>query len=126
MSRKTRNVAYGYHTVSSRRTACTLACLLSLTNGSLAGLLHPMRDFDYTPQIGLATAHFDVPPGWRTLPADPRTPHHASLVHATSGNKQQSVAVDLDFYHIHSFQTDKTQQGCADEYLDGIQRHSDK
>lgn len=27
---------------------------------------------------------------------------------------------------IHSFETDKTQQGCADDYLDGVQRHADK
>ena len=126
MSRKAKKAAYGHHTVFSRRITCMLASLSALTSGCLAGVLHPMQDFDYTPQIGLATAHFGVPLGWRVLPIDPRTPHHATLVRATSGNKQESVVVNLDFYHIHSFQTDKTQQGCADKYLDGIQRHADK
>ena len=97
-----------------------------LATGTFAGVLHPMADFDYTAEIGRATAHFRVPQGWHALRIDQKMPHHATLVRATSGNKQQSVPVNLDFYHIHSFQTDKTQQGCADEYLDGIQRHSDK
>ena len=96
-----------------------------LASGSFAGVLHPMADFDYTAEIGRATAHFSVPQGWRALRIDQKTPHHATLVHLSSGSKRQRVAVSLDFYHIHSFETDKTQQGCADDYLDGIQHHAD-
>jgi hypothetical protein len=96
-----------------------------LASASFAGVLHPMVDYDYTAEIGRATAHFDVPGGWRALPITRRTPHHATLVYVNPRNKHQRVVVSLDFYHIHSFETDKTQQGCADEYLDGIQRHAD-
>jgi hypothetical protein len=96
-----------------------------LASSSFAGVLHPMADFDYTAEIGRATAHFNVPQGWRALPIDQKTPHHATLVHLSPGSNRKRVAVRLDFYHIHSFETDKTQQGCADDHLDGIQRHAD-
>jgi hypothetical protein len=108
-----------------RHASHTLVYLLVLVSGSFAGVLHPMADFDYTPQLGRATAHFRVPLGWRTQPIDPKTPHHAVLFRVASGNKKRSVSVSLDFYHIHSFETDKTQQGCANDYLDGIQSHAD-
>jgi hypothetical protein len=109
-----------------RRTAYTLACLLASASGSLAGVLHPMQDFDWTPQIGLATAEFRVPPGWRALPFGPEAPAQVTLVRVASEDRQHEIVATIDFYHLHSFQKDKTQQGCADEYLDGIQRHADK
>jgi hypothetical protein len=96
-----------------------------LASASFAGVLHPMVADDYTAEMGRATAHFDVPRGWRALPIARRTPHHATLVYVNPRNKHLKVAVSLDFYHIHSFETDKTQQGCADDYLDGVQRHAD-
>ena len=109
-----------------RRTGYMLACFLVLASGSLAGVLHPMQDFDWTPQIGLATAEFGVPPGWRALPFGPEAPAQVTLVRVASENRQHEIVATIDFYHLHSFQGDKTQQGCADEKLDGIQRHADK
>lgn len=96
-----------------------------LPNVSAAGILHPQADFDYSPQIGRATAHFDVPEGWRALSSDQKMPHHATLVQITSKKKGDKIVVNLNFYHLHSFQIEKTQRGCALEYLDGIQRHAD-
>jgi hypothetical protein len=95
-----------------------------MSSGSSAGILRPMADFDYTPQIGQARAHFRVPPGWNASPNDPKNPHHATLSR-TLGNQPSFVEVAIDFHHIHSFVIDKTQQSLADEYLDGIRRHAD-
>ena len=102
-----------------------LACLFALTSGCFAGVLHPFQDFDYTSEIGLAAAEFRVPPGWHALPFGPEAPAQVTLVCVASENKQRKIVATIDFYHIHSFQKDKTHQGCADEYLNGIHRHSD-
>jgi hypothetical protein len=109
----------------SRRITSKLVCLAAFTSGCLAGVLHPMADFDYTPEIGRATAQFDVPAGWRTLPFGAMAPSQVTLIRVASGDKQHEIVATINFYHIHSFQKDKTQQGCAEDYLDGVRRHAD-
>ena len=108
-----------------QRPIYILIYLIPVISGSFAGVLHPMPDFDYTPWIGRVTADFRVPPGWDALPIDPKSPHHATLFQVVSGSKQHNIVVSLDFYHLHSFVKEKTQQGSAANYLDGIQRHDD-